>query len=219
MNNNLNENFSDRMIDRIQWLGHGSFIIQGPPLIYINPWRVVRSVFHADVILVSHDHYEHCSLADIEKLRGESTLVIGNKNVASQIEGCKVLRPWQSITVDLASIKSVPAYSTKKLLHPIEDGGLGFVISLNFFDIYYAGDTEDIPDMERIKPDIAILPIDGNGTLNVTDAVEVVKKMRPRWVIPSNWGAVGDSATYLDAQAFKEAVGGRAEVIIPQLTR
>ncbi|MBC7870960.1 MAG: MBL fold metallo-hydrolase [Chitinophagaceae bacterium] len=207
------------MIDRIQWLGHGSFIIQGPPLIYINPWRVVRSVFHADVILVSHDHYEHCSLADIEKLRGEETLIIGNEKVARQIEGCKVLRPWQSITVEPASIKAVPAYSTKKLLHPIEDAGLGFVISLNFFDIYYAGDTEDIPEMERIKPDIAILPIDGNGTLNVADAVEVVKKMRPRWVIPSNWGSVGDSATHLDAQAFKEAVGGRAEVIIPQLTR
>lgn len=189
------------MIERIQWLGHGSFVIQGSPLIYINPWRVARHTFHADVILISHDHYDHCSLADINKIRGPNTLIIGNERVAREIEGSTVLRPWQSLVVDRASIKAVPAYSPNDARHPQSDGGLGFVISMNMYDIYYAGDTQIIPEMNCIKPDIAILPIDGKGTLTVEEAAQVVKDMRPRWVIPSNWGWNG--ATRVEAQAFK----------------
>lgn len=206
------------MIDRIQWLGHGSFVIQGPPLIYINPWRVARSTFHADVILISHDHYDHCSLADINKLRGPNTQIIGSERVAREIDNCTVLRPWQCLMVDRASIKAVPAYSPDDWRHPARDGGLGFIVSLNYYDIYYAGDTQIIPEMERIKPDIAILPIDGKGTLTVDDAVQVVRQMRPRWAIPSNWGPTSEGATRLDAQAFKTLLEGQAEVVIlPQI--
>lgn len=202
------------MIDRIQWLGHGSFFIQGPPLIYIDPWRITRNTFLADVILVSHHHYEHCSLADIQKLRGPETRVISNELVKAEVQGCEVLRPWQGIHIDRAGIKAIPAYSPDGWQHPQSDGGLGFVISLNLYDIYYAGDTELIPEMERIHPDIAILPIDGNGTLNIAQAVEVVKLMRPRWVIPSNIGPETEASVKL----FKREVGGRAEVVLPELT-
>jgi len=204
------------MIDRIQWLGHGSFVIQGPPLIYINPWRVARSVFHADVILVSHHHYDHCSLADIDKLRGSDTKVIGNEQVAKEIQGCTVLRPWQSLSIDRACIKAVPAYSPGNLRHPLEDGGLGFIISLNYYDIYYAGDTGLIPEMSRIRPDIAILPIGGNGTLTIDQAVELVRQMRPRWVIPSNWGTTSEGATRLEAQAFEREASKYAQILMPQ---
>lgn len=202
------------MIERIQWLGHGSFIVQGPPLIYINPWRVARSVFHADVILVSHDHYDHCSLADINKLRGPNTRVIGSERVAGEIEDCIILRPWQSLTIDRACIKAVPAYSPTHWKHPLHHGGLGFIISVNFYDIYYAGDTQAIPEMERIRPDIAILPIDGNGTLTVSEAAEVVKQMRPRWVIPGNWGPDTEGATQFDAETFQHQVEGFSKAVI-----
>lgn len=207
------------MIDRIQWLGHGSFIIQGPPLIYIDPWRVVRSVFHADVILISHEHYDHCSPADIEKLRGPNTVIIGNETVAKEIEDCVVLRPWQTMTVDKAAIKAVPAYALDDLRHPKESGGLGFVVSVNHYDIYYAGDTGRIPEMDFIKADIAILPIDGAGTLNVVEATQVVQKIKPRWVLPGNWGTLPDGATAFDAQALKDSVGEAAQVVIPSQVR
>jgi len=207
------------MIERIQWLGHGGFVIQGPPFIYINPWRVVRNVFHADVILVGHDHYNHCSLADINKLRGPNTQVIGSERVAGEIENCTILRPWQSLTVDRASIKAIPAYSPNDVRHAASAGGVGFLISLDLYDIYYAGDTQDIPEMNLIHPDIAILPIDGQGTLTVAEAVRVVRRMHPRWVIPSNWGIEGEGATRADAMAFKQAVGEAAEVVILPLTR
>lgn len=201
------------MLDRIQWLGHGSFFIQGPPLIYINPWRVTRHTFLADVILITHNHYDACSLADIYKLRGPQTRVIGNELVAREVEGCEILRPWQSVTIDRTRINAVPAYSPNAWQHPLEDGGLGFVISINYYDIYYAGDTQIIPEMARIRPDIAILPIDGNGTLTLQEAAEVVKQMRPRWVMPSNWGP----GMEVNVRLFKQEVGGRAEVLVPEL--
>lgn len=207
------------MMDRIQWLGHGSFIIQGNPLIYINPWRVARGVFHADVILISHHHYDHCSLADIEKLRGSHTRIIGSRRVAEQIPGCEVLRPWQSISVDRTSIKGIPAYSTHNGLHPIEDGGLGFVISQNFHDLYYAGDTDLIPEMERIRPDIALLPIDGNGTMTVESAVEAVRIMQPKHVIPYNWGTYSGGATLYEARSFERQLDGIANVAVMELVR
>jgi L-ascorbate metabolism protein UlaG (beta-lactamase superfamily) len=204
-----------RMIDQIRWLGHGSFVIEGPPLIYVNPWRVTRQDSYADIILVSHDHYEHFSLADINKLRGPNTTVVGNERVAREIENCVVLRPWQSISLDRTCIKAVPAYSPNDLRHPLTDGGLGFVISVNYYDIYYAGDTQAIPEMAAIHPDIAILPIDGNGTLTVGEAALVTRQMRPRWVIPCNWGKNG-GATRLEAQMFAGEVSDQAEVVILQ---
>lgn len=201
------------MIEQIQWLGYGGFFIQGPPLIYINPSRVTRNTFLADVILVGHHHNEHFSMADITKLRGPQTQILTNEYVAQEIEGSKVIRPWQSVMIDRAGIKSIPAYSPLGTQHPQADGGLGFIISVNYYDIYYAGDTQIIPEMSTIHPDIAILPIDDNGTLSVQDAAEVVKQMRPRWVIPCNWNA----NTQSDARRFKDLVAGRAEVILPSM--
>ncbi len=201
------------MIEQIQWLGYGGFFIQGPPLIYINPSRVTRNTFLADVILVGHHHNEHFSMADITKLRGPQTQILTNEYVAQEIEGSKVIRPWQSVMIDRAGIKAIPAYSPLGTQHPQADGGLGFIISVNYYDIYYAGDTQIIPEMSTIHPDIAILPIDDNGTLSVQDAAEVVKQMRPRWVIPCNWNA----NTQSDARRFKDLVAGRAEVILPSM--
>jgi len=203
------------MIDKINWLGHGSFLIQEPPIIYIDPWRVVRSVFHADIILISHDHYDHFSVADIEKLRGPSTKIITNAKVAQQLPDATVLRPWQTLNFDKISIKAIPAYSTgKHLQHPESDGGLGFVISHGLYDIYYAGDTMHIPEMRYINPDIAILPIDGNGTLTIEAAADVVKMLKPRWTFPCNWGATGEGTNRTDAIQFKRLVADFTEVMI-----
>ncbi|GAB5490037.1 MAG: MBL fold metallo-hydrolase [Phototrophicaceae bacterium] len=203
------------MIENIKWLGHGSFAIQGTPSIYIDPWRIVREAFYPDIILISHEHYDHCSIADIQKLRGAETIILGNEKVAEKIDGISIIRPWQSMTFDRVSIKAIPAYAPDGIHHKESDGGLGFVISMNYYDIYYAGDTKLIPEMSRISPDIVILPIDNRDTLTIQEAVEVVDLLSPRWVIPSNWGSIGEGASIVDANEFKKQVGGRATVIIP----
>lgn len=204
------------MIENIKWLGHGSFTIQGPPFIFIDPWRVVRTAFHADVILISHDHYDHCSTADVKKLQGPDTRIISNERVAKQIPKTTILRPWQSISFERVSIKAIPAYSPDGTQHPKSDGGLGFVISMNYYDIYYAGDTKIIPEMARIKPDIAILPIDNSDTMSVKEAVKAIDILKPRWVIPCNWSEQSEGASLLDVNEFRALIKDKAEVIIPK---
>ncbi len=201
------------MIERIEWLGHGSFRIQGMPLIYIDPWRVARNAFHADIILVTHDHYDHCSPADVEKLRGPGTVVVSNSPVMSILKGVTLLRPWQVVNVERVCIKAVPAYNSH---HPKEFGGLGYVISLDHYDIYYAGDTDLIPEMSTIHPDIAILPIGGRQTMDVMNAVEAVRRLRPRWVIPSHWGTTSEGGSAIDARIFVDRVRQEnlAEVVL-----
>ncbi|MGJ3237776.1 MAG: MBL fold metallo-hydrolase [Anaerolineae bacterium] len=203
------------MIEQIHWLGHGGFMIDSQPSIFIDPWRVVRRDRYADVILISHDHYDHCSTADIGKLSGTDTRVISNEIVAQKISGVEVIRPWQCISFDRISIKAIPAYAPDGMTHKRDDGGLGFVISINYFDIYYAGDTQLIPEMNRISPDVVILPIDNRDTLGIDEAVKAIELLTPRWVIPCNWGTSGEGASAVDALEFKKRVGGRAEVMIP----
>lgn len=206
------------MIDRIQWLGHSSFAIQGTPFIHIAPWRVTASTANPDVILIGHDHYDHCSQADVQKLAGDTTQIIGNENVANIIPDTTIIRPWQSISIDKCNVKAIPAYSPNDLRHPQADNGLGFVISIDFYDVYYVGDSQIIPEMELLHPDIILCPIDGYGRLSVAEAVDVVDMLKPRWVIPYNWGQSGEEATTLDAQEFKDMIGGRAEVLLLPIT-
>ncbi len=200
------------MIDRILWQGHSSFTIAGSPLIQIAPWRVVKGGQPPDIILIGHDHYDHCSPADVEKIRGEKTVIIGNENVARVIPGTTVLRAWQSISLGKAGIKALPAYSTRDPRHPPADQGLGFLISLDYYDIYYVGDSELMPGMEVLKPDILLLPIDGYGRLSIAEALRLLELMRPTWAIPYNWGGAGEEATRLDAQSFKAQATGHTEV-------
>jgi L-ascorbate metabolism protein UlaG (beta-lactamase superfamily) len=209
------------MLEHIQWLGHGSFCIQGPPLIYINPWCVTTGPFLADAILVGHEHYDHCSPGDVYKLYGPETVVVANELAADLLRECEnlqVLRPWQSINIDQANIQAVPAYTPRYPSHSREAGGLGFVISLDHYDIYYAGDTGIIPEMDRIHADIVLLPISGSDTMTPKEAAEAVNRMRPRYAVPYNWGA-GIGGSKGDALEFRRACGGPTEVILMRQPR
>ncbi len=206
------------MIDRIRWQGHGSFAIEGAPSIQIAPWRVVKTDAPPDLILLGHDHYDHCSPADVEKIRGENTLIVGSESAGRVIPGTQVLREWQSINVGKANIKAIPALSSRDPRDQKGDGRLGFLISLDLYDIYYVGEADTIGETSYLKPDIILLPIDGYGRLSVTDAARLVESMQPRWAIPYNWGGAGEEATQLDAQSFQSQVAGNTEVLLLPVT-
>jgi L-ascorbate metabolism protein UlaG (beta-lactamase superfamily) len=210
------------IIERIQWLGHGSFRIQGPPLIYINPWCVASGPFLADAVLVSHDHYDHCSPGDVCKLAGAGTMVIANELAADFLSECDdvhVLRPWQSINVGHVNIKAIPAYTPYSAAHAPEAGGLGFVISLDRYDIYYAGDTGVIPEMAQLYADIVMLPIDGQDTMTPREAAELVNRMKPRYAIPYNWGNPNLGASKGDVREFSQLCDSGVEVVLMPVSR
>ncbi|MCA9914878.1 MAG: MBL fold metallo-hydrolase [Anaerolineae bacterium] len=204
------------MIEQIRWLGHGSIVIEGSPILYINPWRIVRTAFHADAILVTSDSYDLCSSADIEKLRGPATHLIGSEQVAAQVDNVTVLRAWQSVSVDRASIKAIPIVRAKAdgTTIPV-DGSFGYVVSENYYDIYYTGHTSIMPQMQYMHPDIAIIPVDQRGGYTLDDAIALVDTLRPRWVIPCNWGTTDYGASQVVAQEFRKRVEGVTEVVMP----
>lgn len=206
------------MIDRIQWLGHGSFRIQGPPLIYINPWRIARSAFHADIVLLSNDQYDHCSPADIDKLRGPHTVVVGNPAAAVALgTPITVLRPWQSINLGPARITAIPAY-TFTPHHPISKNELGYIISLDYYDIYYAGPTDVVPELKHVQADLAIVPVAlGQGSMSVENAAEFLNTMQPRWVVPSHWGTL--SGTQIDVQLLENVLDDQISVVVHESVR
>jgi len=208
------------MIERIHWLGHASFRINGPPhhdrspVIYIDPWRLPDGSTRADLILISHDHYDHCSPEDIALIKKPDTIIISNQRVAHMLGGdVRVLGPWQgAMRVGDASIRTIPAYTLHKAYHDKAYGGLGFLISMMRHDIYYAGDTDLIPEMDKIYCDIAILPVGGAFTMNYDDAAEAVRRMRPRYAIPMSYGREIPGSQY-DGQHFCQLVNSGVQAL------
>lgn len=204
------------MIDKIHWHGHASFRIEATPRIYIDPWRIVDTDPPADVILITHEHYDHFSPSDIEKLLQPHTRIIAGEGVAPLVQQefrkVEMLRAWQSLNIGSANIKAVAAY-TFDAYHPPKRGDVGFVISIDYYDLYYAGDTDLIPEMQSIGCDIAILPVSAKeGLMTIDNARQAVEVLRPRYVIPSHYGS-SEGGTRLDALALETAIDGIAEMV------
>lgn len=183
------------MIDRIHWLGHASFRINGPPhedgpVIYIDPWQLPSDSPTADIILVSHDHHDHCSPDDISHICSPETIIVANQRAAEIIgPDAQVLRPWGgAINIGDVSIRAIPAYTLNYTCHDQAYGGLGFLISLMRHDVYFAGDTDLIPEMDKIGCDIALLPVGGSFTMGSDEAAEAVLRLAPRYAVPMHYG-------------------------------
>jgi L-ascorbate metabolism protein UlaG (beta-lactamase superfamily) len=207
------------MLGRIHWLGHASFRINGPPhngpVIYVDPWRLPDHSPTADLILVSHDHHDHCSPKDIEQIYGKETLILGSERVAQQLDyPVRVLREWQgaSSLCGGASVRAVPAYTPEYAYHDRSYGGLGFLISVSRLDIYYAGDTSLIPEMDKIRCDIALLPVGGSYTMGIDEAAEAVRRIQPHIAVPMHYGREipGSKA---NGRYFLQAVNGGVQAV------
>jgi L-ascorbate metabolism protein UlaG (beta-lactamase superfamily) len=203
------------MIEKIRWVGHASFLIDSTPCIYIDPWRISDRHPPADLILVSHEHYDHCSPRDIEKLLTPKTRIIAGEGAARNLKdefNIEVLRAWQSVNVGQINIKAVPAYTFDDY-HPPKRGDVGFMISMNHYDIYYAGDTDFVPELRRLGCDIAILPVSAKeGLMTVDHARELVQTMRPMYVIPSHYGTP-EGGTRLQAKALETALRDLTQMV------
>jgi L-ascorbate metabolism protein UlaG (beta-lactamase superfamily) len=123
------------------------------------------------------------------------------------------IEPWRGgITVRDVFVRAVPAYTLNKAYHAREFGGLGFLISTMQHDIYFAGDTDLIPEMERIGCDIALLPVGGAFTMNYEEAAKAVRSLAPRYAIPMHYG-VEIPGSKDDGRRFCQLVNGGTEAI------
>ncbi len=199
-------------MEDIHWLGHASFKITGERILYIDPWKLAGRNEVADIILITHDHYDHCSLLDIERLKGKETTVVAPHDAAKKITGdVREVEPGGDLSVKGIRIEPHPAYNIGKDFHPKANGWVGYVIDINGKRIYHAGDTDLIPEMEEIKADVALLPVGGTYTMNAKEAAEAANKIRPKLAIPMHFGSIVGSSK--DAEEFKSLCQVPVEIL------
>lgn len=192
------------MLEAIEWLGHATFkLTRGGKTIYIDPWKI-RTKDIADVVCITHSHYDHLSVEDVKKLQGEKTIVVATADSARQLSGnVRVIKPGDAIEVDGVKIEAVAAYNVNKQFHPKANGWVGFIITLpDGTRFYHPGDTDYIPEMKNVKADIAVFPVGGTYTMDAREAAKAANTIRPKIAIPMHWGTIIGSET--DAKIFKE---------------
>jgi L-ascorbate metabolism protein UlaG (beta-lactamase superfamily) len=202
----------EKMIDKIHWLGHDSFYVQGSKVVYFDPWEV-KGEPKADLILISHDHFDHCSPEDVKKLSKPGTVVVTEAASAKKLSGSvQVLKPGESTTVSGVKVTAVPSYNTDKQFHPKSNNWLGFMVELDGVKIYHAGDTDHIPEMKDLRPDIALIPVSGTYVMTADQAAEAARAIKPKIVVPMHYGKIVGSEA--DAAEFAEALKDAMTVVI-----
>lgn len=199
----------------LKWLGHAGFFIKNSKKIYIDPYKISENCEKADIILLTHSHYDHCSIEDLEKIIQEGTTIVIPADCQSKIARFKmpvklvVIEPGQEFILNDLRIVAFPAYNVDKDFHPKEEDWVSYLIKINDVLIYHAGDTDVIPEMQKLtghkhngKKFVALLPVGGRFTMNAEEAVEAAKLIKPDIVIPMHYGdVVGDDK---DAEEFCE---------------
>ena len=188
----------------IHWLGHASFRIEdGATQIYIDPWKLPDNSPKADVVFVTHAHYDHFSPGDIAKIKKDGTAIFAPKDVAFQLQGNVIsVTPGQSYNLGELKIKTIHAYNLGKQFHPKNSNWVGYIITLSTGQkIYHSGDTDFTPEMRTVVADFALLPCGGTYTMTGKEAADAANTFKPLALIPMHWGdIVGTNNDAAEAQ-------------------
>jgi L-ascorbate metabolism protein UlaG (beta-lactamase superfamily) len=207
---------------KLHWLGHDGFVIEGKErTVVIDPFKAKKS-YRADLLLISHEHFDHLSKDDIKKFLTEKTEIIAPKICQNELSSFKnkktFISPGETVKRDDIEVKALPAYNLNKfsqpgrVFHPKEDGRVGFVMKIDGVTIYHAGDTDNIPEIKGLEVDIALLPVSGTYVMTAEEAAEAAKSMKVKVAVPMHWASIVGSRE--DAEKFKKLLAGVCKVEI-----
>ena len=204
----------ENIFKNLQWLGHDAFLLRGGgKIIYFDPFKLAPGLPPADIICISHEHYDHCSPADVLTIQQPSTLIVTETKAAAKLKGkIMTLVPGEHREVEGITIETVPAYNTNKQFHPQFNRWLGFILTVDGVRVYHAGDTDYIPEMKDIRADIALLPVSGTYVMTAEEAAQAALAIGPKIAVPMHYGDIVGSTD--DAQRFAAALAGRVRVEI-----
>ncbi len=210
---------------KIGWLGHDSFMIKNGKTIVIDPFKIRQSVDKADILLISHEHFDHLSIDDVKKVVSDKTTIVTVESCKTELskvkaKEIKIVRPGDKVQMGDVNIEAVPAYNKNKfrepgkVFHPREDGKVGYIITMKGVRVYHAGDTDPIPEMTGFKADLALLPVSGTYVMTSEEAAEATKMIKPKLAIPMHYGAIVGSES--DAERFKQLASCPVQILKPE---
>jgi len=180
-------------LDFLKWIEHAGFLLEiKGKNVYIDPFKVNAKLPKADLIFITHSHFDHFDVKSIAILSTENTYFIAPKEVASKLSGRKVLEvvPGRSYEAEGVCFSTVPAYNANGEFHPKEAGSVGYIIDANGVRVYHAGDTDFIEEMKHIDVDVALIPMGGTYTMDVEDAIRAAGAIKAKVVIPMHYRAL-----------------------------
>ena len=206
------------MLTRFTWFRQSAYRFDGEDLtVYIDPWGVTDPT-PADVVFITHAHFDHFSTEDLDKIRKEGTKIFAPVDVAEELSGDVVpVQPGDSVQAGSITGQAVPAYNVAEdrlEMHPKANKWVGYVLTLGGNTYYHAGDTDHLPELDEIRTDVAFLPIGGTYTMDAPEAAEMAKALRPKLAVPMHYGFVVGSPS--DADRFaKEADPIKVQILEP----
>ncbi len=185
------------MLENIQVLCHSSIKISKEKTIYIDPFKIEKKYNDADIIFITHNHYDHYSEEDIDKIYKQDTIIIIPEALLTKVleKGIKqdkiiTVKPNQSYIVEGIKFETIPAYNINKNFHPKENEWVGYVIEINNYRYYIAGDTDETPENKTVKCDVAFVPVGGTYTMNFKEAANLINEIKPKIAVPIHYGSI-----------------------------
>ena len=185
------------MLEDIEVLYHSCIRMNKEKMIYIDPYRIEKNYNDADMIFITHDHYDHYSEEDIDKVRKNNTIFIVPENLLNKLikkgindENIITLDPGDAENIDGIKVEAIHSYNIDKPFHPKENNWLGYVIEIDGVRYYIAGDTDITEENKKIKCDVAFVPVGGTYTMNFSEAAQLINIIKPKIAVPIHYGSV-----------------------------
>lgn len=198
-----------------------SIRIEGTYTVYIDPYKIKDAPHDADLILITHAHYDHFDPPSLRNVAGDKTMIVCPDSMYNDVKGVGVgadlavmeagaeLEPESSL--EGIGIEAVPAYNLNKTFHPKANGWLGYILTMDGVRYYAAGDTDALPELESVECDVAFVPIGGTYTMTAPEAAALINKIKPEYAIPIHYGTIVGKAA--DADTFKAAIDSSIKVV------
>ena len=165
-------------------------------VVYFDPLKITEQ-HDADYIFITHDHWDHFSPEDIQKVTNGGTTIIAPYDVYNNLlelgfntDRLHRVKPYDELSLDSIRIRAVPAYNIDKDFHPKANNWVGYVVTINNAIYYIMGDTDALPENENIRCDTLFIPIGGTYTMDATEAANFTNRIRPATAIPTHCGMV-----------------------------
>ena len=181
------------MLDNIKVLYHSSIRMDKEKIIYVDPFKIDKNYNDADMIFITHDHYDHYSEEDIDKVKKANSIFIVPENLLKKginDENIITLAPEDIEIIDGIKIEAIHSYNIDKPFHPKEKNWLGYIIEIDGVRYYISGDTDITRENKKVKCDVAFVPVGGTYTMNFSEAAQLVNIIKPKIAVPIHYGSI-----------------------------